>query len=40
MIRVLIARRDLTAARARRLDLVEAAWSAYAELASIRGALP
>jgi outer membrane protein TolC len=40
MIRVLIARRDLAAARARRLDLVEAAWSAYAELASIRGALP
>ncbi|HVW29058.1 MAG TPA: TolC family protein [Polyangiaceae bacterium] len=40
MIRVLIARRDLAAARARRLDLVEVAWSAYAELASIRGALP
>jgi cobalt-zinc-cadmium efflux system outer membrane protein len=40
MIRVLITRRDVAAARARRLDLVEDAWSAYAELASIRGALP
>ncbi|HEX4339323.1 MAG TPA: TolC family protein [Polyangiaceae bacterium] len=40
MIRVLIARRDLAAARARRLDLVEVAWSAYAELAAIRGELP
>ena len=40
MIRVIIARRDLAAARSRRLDLVEAAWSAYAELAAIRGALP
>ena len=40
MIRVIIARRDLAAARARRLDLVEVAWSAYAELASIRGELP
>jgi len=39
-IRVLIARRDLAAARARRLELVHVAWSSYAELAAIKGALP
>lgn len=40
MLRVIIARRDLAAARARRLDLVELAWNAYSELAAIKGDLP
>ena len=39
-IRVLIARRDLAAAQARRLELVHLAWSSYAELAAIKGELP
>lgn len=38
--RVLIARRDLAAARTRQLDLVELAWSAYAVLAAFKGELP
>ena len=38
--RVLIARRDLAAARARRLDLVELAWRAFADLAAMKGDLP
>jgi cobalt-zinc-cadmium efflux system outer membrane protein len=40
MLRVIIARRDLAAARSRRLDLVELAWSAYSDLAAIKGDLP
>jgi cobalt-zinc-cadmium efflux system outer membrane protein len=38
--RVLIARRDLWAARSRRLSLVEVAWRAYAEIATVKGGLP
>jgi cobalt-zinc-cadmium efflux system outer membrane protein len=38
--RVLYARRDLAAARARRLDTLALAWSAYAELAGLLGDLP
>ncbi len=38
--RMLLARRDLALARARQLDLLEAAWRAYADLAIIGGDLP
>ena len=38
--RVLLARRDLALARARRLDLIEAAWRAYADLTVLAGDLP
>ena len=38
--RVLIARRDLAAAQARRLDLLRLAWDSYAELAVAKGELP
>jgi cobalt-zinc-cadmium efflux system outer membrane protein len=38
--RVLLARRDLAIARARRLDLIEAGWRAYADLAVLSGDLP
>ncbi len=38
--RVIIARRDLASARTRQLDLMELAWSAYAELAGYKGELP
>jgi outer membrane protein TolC len=38
--RALLARRDLAIARARRLDLIEAAWRAYADLVVISGDLP
>jgi outer membrane protein TolC len=38
--RVLLARRDLALARTRRLDLLEAAWRAYAELVIVTGDLP
>lgn len=38
--RALLARRDLAVARARRLDLIEAAWRAYADLVAISGELP
>lgn len=38
--RVLLARRDLAVARARRLDLIEAAWRAYADLTVLSGELP
>lgn len=38
--RTLLARRDLAFARARRLDMIEAAWRAYAELAVLSGELP
>jgi cobalt-zinc-cadmium efflux system outer membrane protein len=38
--RALLARRDLALARARRLDLVDAAWRAYADLAAIGGDRP
>lgn len=38
--RVLLARRDLALARARRLDLLEAAWRAYADLVILSGDLP
>jgi cobalt-zinc-cadmium efflux system outer membrane protein len=40
MLQVIIARRDLAAARSRQLDLVELAWSAYSDLVAIRGDLP
>jgi cobalt-zinc-cadmium efflux system outer membrane protein len=40
LVRVLIARRDLAVARARRLDLVENGWRAYGELAGVLGVLP
>jgi len=38
--RVLLARRDLAIARARRLDLIEAGWRAYADLTILSGDLP
>jgi cobalt-zinc-cadmium efflux system outer membrane protein len=38
--RVLLARRDLAIARARRLDLLESAWRAYADLTTLSGELP
>jgi outer membrane protein TolC len=38
--RVLLARRDLALARARRLDLIEAGWRAYADLTVLSGELP
>jgi outer membrane protein TolC len=38
--RVLLARRDLALARARRLDLIEAGWRAYADLTVLAGELP
>lgn len=38
--RVLLARRDLAIARARRLDLIEAGWRAYADLTVLSGELP
>jgi cobalt-zinc-cadmium efflux system outer membrane protein len=38
--RALLARRDLAIARARRLDLIEAAWRAYADLVIFSGELP
>lgn len=38
--RVLLARRDLALARARRLDLLESAWRAYADLTILSGDLP
>lgn len=38
--RVLLARRDLSTARSRRLDLLEAAWDAYGNLAAVNGELP
>lgn len=38
--RVLLARRDASAMRARRLDLIETAWRAYAELTTLQGGLP
>jgi len=38
--RVLLARRDLAIARARRLDLIEAGWRAYADLTVLSGDLP
>jgi outer membrane protein, heavy metal efflux system len=40
LLRVLIARRDLALARARRLDLVVIAWRAYGVLAALKGDLP
>jgi outer membrane protein, heavy metal efflux system len=38
--RVLLARRDLAAGRLRRLELLEAAWRAFADLAILSGDLP
>jgi len=38
--RAMLARRDLAIARARRLDLLEAAWRAYADLVLFTGELP
>lgn len=38
--RVLLARRDLALARARRLDLIEAGWRAYADLTVLSGERP
>lgn len=40
LVRVVIARRDLAAAHARRLELVEVAWRAYAEGVALAGDLP
>lgn len=40
LVRVIIARRDLAMVRARRLELMAAAWRAYAELVAVLGALP
>jgi hypothetical protein len=36
----MLARRDLALARARRLDLLEASWRAYADLVLFSGELP
>lgn len=38
--RTLLARRDLAIARARRLDLIESAWHAYADLVILSGDMP
>lgn len=38
--RAMLARRDLAIARARRLDLLEASWRAYADLVNFTGDLP
>ncbi|MBX3208886.1 MAG: TolC family protein [Labilithrix sp.] len=38
--RAMLARRDLAIARARRLDLLEASWRAYADLVTFTGDLP
>lgn len=38
--RAMLARRDLAIARARRLDLLEASWHAYADLVTFSGELP
>lgn len=40
LVQVLIARRDLAAARVRRLDLIETAWRAYGDIVGILGELP
>lgn len=40
LVQVLIARRDLAAARVRRLDLIEAEWRAYGDIVSLTGDLP
>ncbi len=40
LLRALLTRRDLSLARARRLDLLEEGWRAYAELAASAGELP
>lgn len=40
LVRVIIARRDLAAVRARRLDLISSAWRSYAEMTAILGELP
>ena len=40
LLRVINARRDLALARSRRLDLVQRAWSAFGDLAALRGELP
>ncbi len=40
VVRVLLARRDLALARSRRLELIENAWRAYADLAILTGDLP
>lgn len=40
LVRVIIARRDLAGARARRLELVELAWRSYAEAVALAGDLP
>ena len=38
--RLLLARRDYAVARARRLDLIEQGWRAYAQLCAITGETP
>jgi outer membrane protein TolC len=38
--RAMLARRDLALAQARRLDLLEASWRAYADLVIFSGELP
>lgn len=40
LVRVLNARRDLSGARGRRLDLLSTAWRAYGDLAALRGEQP
>jgi cobalt-zinc-cadmium efflux system outer membrane protein len=40
LVRVIIARRDLAAIRARRLELLGAGWRAYAEMTAVLGVLP
>lgn len=40
LVRVIIARRDLATARARRLEMVAAAWRAYGEIIGIGGEIP
>lgn len=40
LVRVIIVRRDLAAVKARRLDLIAAAWRSYAEMVAVLGELP
>jgi cobalt-zinc-cadmium efflux system outer membrane protein len=40
LVQVIIARRDLTSARLRRLDLVETIWRMYGDIAALMGELP
>jgi cobalt-zinc-cadmium efflux system outer membrane protein len=40
LLQVLLARRELALAKSRRLDLLESAWRAYADLAALSGDWP